>query len=236
MIFFCGDTHGNFDHVLRVVEMFSPTAVVLLGDLQPQVPLHQVLEPILHRTDVWYIHGNHDTDSDEDYDRLWGSELQHRNLHGRVQEIAGLRVAGLGGIFRGQIWSPPQAWAYHNEREFAAKCFKGNRWRGGMPRKHHSTIFPETYQKLAELRADILVTHEAPSVHRYGFDALDALGKSLQVSKSFHGHHHDCLDYRKHDERLGFAAYGVGFCGIMDETGKTIWAGKYDHLRLRGGV
>ena len=61
------------------------------------------------------------------------------------------------------------------------------------------------------------------------------VGKILQVSKSFHGHHHDCLDYRKHDERLGFAAYGVGFCGIMDETGKTIWTGKYDHLRLRGG-
>ena len=93
----------------------------------------------------------------------------------------------------------------------------------------------QTYQKLAELRADILVTHEAPSVHRFGFDALDALGKILQVSQSFHGHHHDCLDYRKHDERLGFAAYGVGFCGIMDDTGKTIWTGKYDHLRLRGG-
>ena len=236
MIFFCGDTHGNFDHVLRAVEMFSPAAVVLLGDLQSQVPLHQVLESILHRTDVWYIHGNHDTDSDEDYDHLWGSALQHRNLHGRVVDIAGMRVAGLGGVFRAQVWAPPQDWSYHSESEFTAKCGKGNRWRGGIPRKHRSTIFPQTYQDLARQRADILVTHEAPSAHPHGFEALDALGRSLRVSKAFHGHHHDCIDYRKHDQRLGFSAYGVSFCGITDSDGKTVLTGEFDHLRRHLGL
>ena len=43
-----------------------------------------------------------------DYDNLWGSELADRNLHGRVVEIAGYRVAGLGGIFRGKIWNPAE--------------------------------------------------------------------------------------------------------------------------------
>lgn len=61
----------------------SREAIVLLGDIQAHQPLHIELSPILNLTDVWFIHGNHDTDSDADYDNLWGSELADRNLHGR---------------------------------------------------------------------------------------------------------------------------------------------------------
>ena len=104
MILFCGDPHGNFDHIAWAVCAFQPKAIVLLGDIEAQRPLHFTLDCILRQTDVWWIPGNHDTDNEENYDNLFGSELSDRNLHGRVIEIDGVRIAGLGGVFRGQVW------------------------------------------------------------------------------------------------------------------------------------
>lgn len=49
--------------------------------------------------------GNHDTDEPKHYDKLFGSELGDRNLHGRIETIAGVRIAGLGGVFRTKIWN-----------------------------------------------------------------------------------------------------------------------------------
>ncbi|GAC1405728.1 MAG: metallophosphoesterase [Burkholderiaceae bacterium] len=222
-IFFCGDVHGRFQHVIEAVREHKPAAVVFLGDLQAPQALDHVLAEILHLTDIWWIHGNHDTDSDADYDHLFGSTLADRNLHGRVVEIAGVRIAGLGGIFRGQVWTPPGQFAFETPEDFTARCGKGNLWRGGLPRKHRSSIFPCDYFRLAGERADILVTHEAPSCHPHGFAQIDELARSLGVRATFHGHHHDRLDYGSHRERLGFDAVGVGFCGITDEDGRVIY-------------
>ena len=47
MIYFFGDTHGCFDHVLDVVGQDRPAAVVFLGDLQAQRPLEIELAPII---------------------------------------------------------------------------------------------------------------------------------------------------------------------------------------------
>ena len=234
-IFFCGDTHGRFDHVIKAVVEQRPNAVVFLGDLQPQKPLDQVLAPILYLTDVWFIHGNHDTDTDEDYDNLLGSGLAGRNLHGRVAEVAGVRIAGLGGIFRDQVWAPPGAWVFETPDEYLAKCGKGNWWRNGFPRKHRSSIFPNEYFDLVGQSAEVLVTHEAPSCHPHGFEALDQLARSLGASISFHGHHHDRLNYRQHQASQGFSAVGVGLCGITDLNGEVIVNGKMDDARANRG-
>ena len=228
MILFLGDTHGRFAHVLEVVQQAQPAAIVFLGDLQAQRPLHEELAAIVDSTAIWFIHGNHDTDSNADYDHLFGSALAERNLHGRVVEIDGQRIAGLGGVFRGQVWMPPGPWAYESPSDFAEHCGKGNLWRGGVPRRHRSSIFPSDFQAFAGLRADILVSHEAPSAHPNGFSAIDELARSLRVRKAFHGHHHDRLDYSAHAERLGFAAHGVGFCGVSDVDGRVLRAGDFD--------
>jgi predicted phosphodiesterase len=230
-IFFAGDTHGNFEHIIQAVHQHRPAAVVFLGDLQPQRPLEQELQPILDLTEIWWIHGNHDTDSDADYDNLFQSALADRNLHGRVVEIAGMRIAGLGGVFRGQVWIPPDEIRHETPEAYTALCGKGNHWRGSLPRKHRSSIFPTDYARLVSERADILVTHEAPSSHPHGFDAIDELARSLSADKLFHGHHHDRLDYSEHRESLGFAAFGVGFCGITDQDGRVIVAGEFDEAR-----
>lgn len=228
-IYFCGDTHGNFQHVIHAVMSNRPAAVIFLGDLQLKRPLDQELASILDLTEVWYIHGNHDTDTDKVYDHLFGSSLAKRNLHGRVVEIAGRRIAGLGGVFRGHIWMPPGHKNFLTQKEYVAKSSKDNRWRNGLPRKHYSSIFPGDYHHLAQQKADILVSHEAPSAHPHGFAIIDELAQHMQVSKSFHGHHHDRIDYRSHDARLGFQAFGVGLRGISDIDGNVIVAGELDH-------
>ena len=32
-LFFCGDPHGKFDHVIEAVECHQPNAIILLGDI-----------------------------------------------------------------------------------------------------------------------------------------------------------------------------------------------------------
>jgi predicted phosphodiesterase len=230
-IFFCGDVHGNFPFVIQAVRVHRPAAVIFLGDLQAQRPLEKELEAILGLTEIWFIHGNHDTDSQADHDNLFLSALADRNLHGRVVEIAGTRIAGLGGVFRGEVWHPPgeiqhESFAALERSERYKPAVKA--YRNERARKHRSTIFPEDYFKLVGQRADILVTHEAPSCHPYGFETLDELARSLRVHTAFHGHQHDRLDYSDHHERMGFKSFGVGFCGITDQDGNVICAGDFD--------
>lgn len=96
-------------------------------------------------------------------------------------------------------------------------------------RKHRSPIFPADYFRLMSQRADILETLEAPSSHPHGFEAIDELARSLGVTKAFHGHHHDRLDYSLDRTRLGFEAFGVGFCGVTCVSDSCIQPGKFDN-------
>jgi predicted phosphodiesterase len=243
MILFFGDTHGDLSHVLPIVQKENPVAIILLGDVQSKQPLDKDLAPVMELTDIWWIPGNHDTDSVTYHDNLFNSKLAHHNLHGRIVEIDGLKVAGLGGIFREKIWwpfplgNPPKfnnyekfqthlqtEVAYHKVQQGTANAYL---------RTHKSTIFPDEWYHLYAKDADILVTHEAPSCHRHGFDAIDQLAKSMKVKKTFHGHHHDRQDYSSHNASLGFQAYGVGLRGVSDFNGSVIRQGELDVQRMR---
>jgi predicted phosphodiesterase len=194
-IFFCGDPHGEFHHIVDAVKRERPDAVILLGDMELRLPLHVELAGILELTDIWWIPGNHDTDSEHCHDNLFLSTLADRNLHRRIVEIAGLRIAGLGGVFRSKIWDGSHTPAHPSPDAYLAVCGKGNRWRGGLPLKHRSTIFPAEIDALMHEQADILVTHEAPPPHPFGFTPLAALATQLGVKAAFHGHHHDAIAY-----------------------------------------
>lgn len=193
MILVCGDPHGEFEHVIQRVQQTQPTAVIMLGDLCLSQPFELTFASILGLTDIWFIHGNHDTDEVRYHDHLFASP--ERNLHGRVVEIDGHRVAGLGGIFRSQVWYPPEPPKHSTRQDFQTHCGKGNLWRGGLPRKHRSSIFPEDIEALQGLKADILVTHEAPGEHPYGFQVINELAQSLEATTIIHGHHHDPFSY-----------------------------------------
>ncbi|NBA13457.1 metallophosphoesterase family protein [Aeromonas caviae] len=205
MILFCGDPHGKFDHIIQHVQLEQPAAVIILGDLCLAQPFEQTFSPILALTDIWFIHGNHDTDEVQYHDHLF--ECPERNLHGRVVEIDGVNIAGLGGIFRRQIWYPPEQPRCVTRQDFLAHCGKGNLWRNGLPRKHRSSIFPEDIKLFRGLNADILVSHEAPHKHPHGFRVIDELAHSLGATKIIHGHHHNAYSYDSQDYlNVGFRA------------------------------
>lgn len=226
-ILFIGDIHGAVDHVFDVVRQRSPKAVAFLGDLEPQADFPDWLPELQTLTTVRLIHGNHDTDSGEAYDRLFDPAIAPLNLHGRVEVVAGLRIAGLGGVFRGAIWFPKEdagaAPAYTSERDYLSRCGKGNRWRGGLPLKHRSTIFPDAVERLARLRADVLISHEAPDCHGFGFAAITALARAMGVKWLFHGHHHTRQNYGDTVASLGFQAVNVGYREIADTSGTIIY-------------
>lgn len=223
-ILICGDPHGLFSHIIDAVKDRRPDSVILLGDMECKTPLHIELEEILKLTDIWFIHGNHDTNTEAYYDNLFGSKLSDRNLHGRVVEVAGLRIAGVGGVFRGQVWNPlvyPEP-RFESAKQFLSRAGKGNLWRGGLPLKHRSTIFPDVFKQLQTGRivkegVDILVSHEAPDLHRHGFSVINDLANALSKSngrrlKAFHGHHHESINYEAQER---FDGYAVGFREIV---------------------
>ena len=220
-----GEPHGEFDYINKTVEKYRPDAIVILGDLQPPDDLETLLAPTLAITQVWWIPGNHDTDCEEYYDRLWHGPIAEHNLHGRVAEVAGLRIAGLGGVFRGQIWMPEGRPNYQSATGFVRRSPKTNLWRGGLPRRHRSSIFPATYEALQQCKADILVTHEAAGCHKKGFDAIDRLAKSLGVKWLFHGHQHEDCEYGVYK---GMQVRAVGFRGIVDLNGRVVRPAEID--------
>ncbi len=61
-----------------------------------------------------------------------------------------------------------------------------------------------------------------PEFTAVGYFFGRTLAQSLKVKFAFHGHHHDSLNFRTHDERMGFAAHGVGFMGITDMFGGLV--------------
>lgn len=95
--------------------------------------------------------------------------------------------------------------------------------RRGVPLRHRSSIWPDTYDHMASLRADILVTHEAPSCHRHGFAAIDRLAEVMGVQALFHGHHHEP---RRYHETAGYRVHSVGFRAITNMYGGIVLPGE----------
>lgn len=196
MLFF-GDPHGDYRAVRRTAEAMSPGSpapCVFLGDFDLEVPFEKAVDPLLAKgCEIYHIHGNHEADRVNWYDNLFSSELSGGSLHARVEEIAGVRVAGLGGVFKGKIWHPKDGGGVprYRTREDFMQANGRNAWRDGLPLGLRATIFPEDYDHLADMQCDVLVTHEAPSCHRYGFREIDLLAEVMGARLIVHGHHHE---------------------------------------------
>lgn len=231
-IWFLGDVHGDFQHIGPALDVASqanalPSWLVFVGDLDiDQQPLREILAPMLTRFSSLrfaFIHGNHDADTYEHWECLHDSG-DSVVLHGQVVDLDGIRVAGLGGNFMGRVWAPPSTASFTNK---AAAMNRGPyAWRNGQrPNpKLNGAIYPADVAFLAKNRADVLVTHEAPSCHPFGWDALDQLARDMGVVRCFHGHTHDDLseEYGLLRERLGFDARAVNFRCIKNGLGESI--------------
>lgn len=232
-ICFLGDVHGQFRHLARAFEQAHqpPRWLVFLGDVDIEhKSLREHLAPLYRDhpgLQVAFIHGNHDADSYEHWEMLHdaGDAVA---LHGQVAELDGVRVAGLGGHFQGRVWMPPDEAVLASRGDAMSRgAFQ---FRGGQrpAPKRLAAIYPDEFEALAALQADILVTHEAPSCHPYGNAAIDELARCLGVMRSFHGHHHEDRsdEYAKVRAALGFDAREVEFCGIKNGLGEIVRMGE----------
>lgn len=215
-ILFCGDTHGDLSHIGETFVAYGDCdAIVHVGDFELEEPLYQALPKPVHSR-FWWIPGNHDFDTQSYRDHLFLGGLASRCLHLKVIQVGNLRIAGLGGIFKGRIWRPPDPPA-HKVRLSQAEAMKRAESISKDPLYLQSTIWPEDVEKLAQQRADILVMHEAPSCHRHGFQAIDQLAQRMGVTLIVHGHHH--VDYVDTVNGGKTKVMGVGLRGIADLNG-----------------
>lgn len=240
-IAFFGDPHGNFDPLKDIGRLPNdelPTAVVMMGDYDPVRPVADEIDSALRgRVACFLIHGNHDADSEEWHDRTFDERTAAYNISCRVVEVGGIRIAGLGGIFRGQIWNPKDGEGiqnYSSRQEWIWKNSHQKRWRKGVPMKHRTTIFPEDLEILADLEADVLVTHEAPNSLNgrdgspIGFEVLDDLAAIMGCKVIVHGHHHHQYDATLDN---GIKVFGTAKAAVrrltLDQLGlrKQVWKG-----------
>ncbi|PKO26654.1 MAG: metallophosphoesterase [Betaproteobacteria bacterium HGW-Betaproteobacteria-9] len=237
-LWFAGDVHGDFQHIDAAFEAVRgtnrlPSWLVFLGDLDiDQRPLRVILEPMLARLPelrVAFIHGNHDADSYAHWECLHDSG-EAVALHGRVVDLDGIRVAGLGGNFLGRVWTPPSQPTFTHKAAAMQRGPYG--WRDGQrpSPKLHGAVYPDDVATLGQQRADILVTHEVPSCHPHGWAALDQLARDMGILRTFHGHTHDDRSeaYAGQREDLGFDARAVDFRCIKNGLGEIVNAQQFN--------
>ncbi|TWB45832.1 metallophosphoesterase family protein [Nitrospirillum pindoramense] len=193
-----GDPHGNWRPLLECCAQVQPSAVIIVGDCELNRPLRQELATLVDAgVTLAYVPGNHDADRREWWDNLVGDH-PGGNLHGRAMDLGGLRVAGLGGVYAERVYWPKaeedpaptyrdrQSWIRANRRNLAS---------GEIPLKYRATIFPEDHAAVAAAgkkgAVDVLVTHEAPLTHRYGFAGIGLAARACRARLVVHGHHHE---------------------------------------------
>ena len=105
-----GDPHGEYGPLGRAAAKRRPDCIVLMGDLSADrdpVPLHEAIGDVSDLgIPLFWIHGNHEDDTPAHHDAVFEGTLAHLGLHGSVVEVCGVRLAGLGGVFRGRVWHP----------------------------------------------------------------------------------------------------------------------------------
>ena len=76
---------------------------------------------------------------------------------------------------------------------------------------------------LAGQRADVLVTHEAPTSHPSGVAVLEDLARAMGARLVVHGHHH--IGYRA-EAADGLRVLGVGAAWGVSLAGSPRWPGE----------
>jgi Icc-related predicted phosphoesterase len=153
-----------------------PDVIVACGDLP-----FEYLENLVSRTDrpLLYVPGNHDPDVRLNHWQV-ASPLGLPpgpagcvNVDGRVEEAAGLRVAGLGGSIRYRP-GPNQ----YTQRQMSLRAFR-----------------LDIAVRLSGRPVDVLITHSPPAGHgdgsdapHRGFTALERLVRRLSPRYLIHGH------------------------------------------------
>jgi predicted phosphodiesterase len=233
---FIGDIHQNWHHIEAGLAALPtpPRAAILLGDIECTEPLDRMAAPLLDRgVTVYWIHGNHEHDTGpEMWENLAAPERNPLTaagaLHSRVIEIGGVRVAGLGGTFLPHVWAGNARPRLHRREQLATdltairRGLSSDQASAAMHFLATTAIWPEDVEKLARQKADVLVTHDAPSSHPEGSLVLDELSRAMGAGLIVHGHHHITSQAQAVD---GLRVLGVGDAWAVGMDGKVVWRG-----------
>ena len=236
-VVFIGDIHRQWRYIATGLTKAErrPRVAILLGDMECDQPLDVVAAPLLDAgVKVHWIWGNHDYDGGPE---MWSNLVDAKrnprtvdgNLNAVVTDIGGLRVAGLSGTFRRRVWEPPGSPRLKARTELSADMQTlGPDWTEEQRRSMGDAlsamaIWPEDVEALAQLRADVLVTHEAPSSHPQGVAFIEALARQMGVRLIIHGHHHVCYRAQAED---GLQVQGVGAAWGLGLDGRPWWSGE----------
>lgn len=168
-----------------------PHAVVFLANRLFVLPADREMDHLRGAgIQVRWVVGTHG----ERYD-LWQRDATWEgpdgNLHGQVEQLGGLAVAGLGGQFREEVWWPREdaaAPAAVTREACWRRMRAGTGWRYGLPADVRHALFPEEIEDCAGTRADVLLTAEPPSCHPEGFAAVDRAAALCGARLVVHGH------------------------------------------------
>ena len=88
-----------------------------------------------------------------------------------------------------------------------------------MSLKYKSAIWHDEFEELKTLKADILVSHEAPGSHPHGFRVIGELAAAMGVKNIFHGHlHENYASVIKNNIKV----YDVADSAVTDLFGNTL--------------
>ncbi len=193
-----GDIHGNFESVRRIQAGHPEVAFWLcVGDVADEAGGYESFDSPVH-----FIKGNNDG-----FDAIAEGRLP-ANVHflenGRLYEIGGIRVAGLGGTFAPTWYETPAADLPHPRKGTARATAQADR------RRHF--VREEVVACQALERVDVFMTHEAPRPYfvsgRDGHKGIDAgktpINEVLAAMKPrlhLFGHHHRFSEQDRQDVR-----------------------------------
>jgi len=199
-----GDIHGDFESARRVMSRHPDVPFWLcVGDLADGEGRYQALPAPLY-----WIKGNN-----ENFDVI-DAGVFPGNLHylpnGRLSEIGGIRVAGLGGTFA-PSWYDTVAASLPHPRKGSAKATE-------LADKRRHFVREEVEACRTLQAVDVLLTHEAPRPYFAGGgprrnDAgktpVNEILAAMKPRLHLFGHHHRFTE----QERQGVRSVGLDLVG-----------------------
>ena len=180
-----GDIHGAFESARRVMDAHPQVPFWLcVGDVADDQGRYEPMP-----TPLYWIKGNN-----ENFDTIAAGRFP-ANLHylpnGGVQEIDGIRVAGLGGTFAPTLYDTPASELPHPKKSSAKATELADR------RRHFVREEVDACKALRDV--DVFLSHEAPRPYQAGTgprrnDAgktpINEVLTAMKPRLHLFGHHH----------------------------------------------